>query len=182
MTPALFLVYLSTPLLPTAIQTSNPNFALESILMNFLNSSDPSQEELFKTLLQDQINTNSYVLHLIGSNTLTATYQSIYANWHSLNLPLIAFQYTQWTSFTTWLIIFPGLPIDSIPPVELLCTDITRLKQVYQSIVGCINWPETCTWPDIAPAQKFIDSYINYTHPQHYKATVHSNKYITSTN
>ena len=38
-----------------------------------------------------------------------------------------------------------GFPIDSIPPIDPLDTDISRWRQVYQIIVGCINWLATCT-------------------------------------
>ena len=69
-----------------------------------------------------------------------------------------------------------GLPIDSIPSVDPLDPDLPRQKQVYQIIVGCISWLATCTQPDIAPALTFLASYINDSHPKHYKATVHSLK------
>ena len=73
-------------------------------------------------------------------------------------------------------------PIDSIPPVEPLDTDLPFQRQVNQSIVGFINWLATCTRPDIAPALTFLASYRNAPHPQHYKAAVHALKYLTSTN
>ena len=75
-----------------------------------------------------------------------------------------------------------GFPINSIPPVNPLNPDLNRRRQVYQSIVGCINWIATCTRPDIAPVLTFLASYINYPHQQHYKAAVHALKYLTSTN
>ena len=36
-----------------------------------------------------------------------------------------------------------GFPIDSINPVEPLDTDLPSRRQVYQIIVGCINWLAT---------------------------------------
>ena len=75
-----------------------------------------------------------------------------------------------------------GFPINSITPVDPLDTDLSRQKQVYKSIVGCINWLATCTRPDISPALNFLASYRNAPHPQHYKAAVHALKCITSTN
>ena len=75
-----------------------------------------------------------------------------------------------------------GFPIDSIPPVDPLNTDIPRRQQVYQIIVGCINWLATCTRPAIAPVLTFLASYRNSPHPQHYKAEIHSIKYLASTN
>ena len=75
-----------------------------------------------------------------------------------------------------------GLPIKYIPPIDPLNTDITRQKQVYQIIFGCINWLATCTCPEISPAITFLASYSNDPHPQHYKAAVHAIKCLTSTN
>ena len=83
------------------------------------------------------------------------------------------------TNMNTYYI---GSPIDPIPPVEPLDPDLPRQRQVYQRIVGCINWPATCTRPDIAPTLRFIASCSNDPHPQHYKAAVHALKYLTSTN
>ena len=75
-----------------------------------------------------------------------------------------------------------GFPIDYIPPVDPLDTDLTRQRQVFQSIVGCINWLANCTRPDIAPVLTLLASYSSSTQPQHYKAAVNSLKYLTSTN
>ena len=75
-----------------------------------------------------------------------------------------------------------GFTINSIPPVDPLDTDLNHQRQVYQIIVGCINLLATCTRPGIAPILKFLASYRNYPHQQHYKATVHALKYLTSTN
>ena len=75
-----------------------------------------------------------------------------------------------------------GFPIDSIPPIDPLYPDLPRQKQAYQGIFGCINWLATWTLPNIAPALKFLALYRNAPHPQHYKATVHTLKYLTSTN
>ena len=73
-------------------------------------------------------------------------------------------------------------PIDSIPPVDPLDPDIPCQRQVYQIIVGCINWLETCTRPEISPVLNFLASHINSPNPQHYKAEVHALKCLTSTN
>ena len=75
-----------------------------------------------------------------------------------------------------------GLPTDSIPPVDTLDPDLLRQLQVYQSIVGCINWLATCTHPNIAPVLTFLASNSNCPHPQHYKAVVYALKYLMSTN
>ena len=75
-----------------------------------------------------------------------------------------------------------GFPIDSIPTVGPLNPDLPRQRQVYQIIVGCINWLATCTHPDISPALTFLASHRNAPHPQHYKALVHAIKYLTIRN
>ena len=75
-----------------------------------------------------------------------------------------------------------GSPIDSIPIVDHLDPDLPCWREVYHIIVGCINWLETCTRPEISPALTFLASYINSPHPQHYKSVVHALKYLTSTN
>ena len=75
-----------------------------------------------------------------------------------------------------------GFLIDSIPPIDPLDPDLNREQQIYQSIVGCINWLVTCTRPDIAPVLTFLASYSNSPHQQHYKAAVHALKYLKSTN
>ena len=75
-----------------------------------------------------------------------------------------------------------GFPIDSIPPVDPLGPDLPRRWQVYQNIIGLMNWLATFTRPDIAPVLKFLASYSNYPHPQHYKSAVHALKYLTTTN
>ena len=75
-----------------------------------------------------------------------------------------------------------GFPIDYISAVDPLDPDLPHQRQVYQSIVGCINCPATCTRPDILPVITFLASYSNFLHPQHYKAAVHALKYLTSTN
>ena len=75
-----------------------------------------------------------------------------------------------------------SFPIYSIPPVDPLDPDLNRRQQVYQIIVGCINWLATCNRPNIVPVPTFNASYSNYTHPKHYKAAVNPLKYLTGTN
>ena len=77
---------------------------------------------------------------------------------------------------------FYVFPIDSIPPVDPLYPDLLCQRQVYQSIVVCINWLVAFTRPDIFPALTFLASYSNAPHPQHYKSAFHALKYLTSTN
>ena len=69
-----------------------------------------------------------------------------------------------------------GFPIDSIPLIDLLDPDLPHQKQLYQIIVGCINWLATYNLPYIAPALTFLASYRNSPCPQHYKAVIHTLK------
>jgi hypothetical protein len=48
-------------------------------------------------------------------------------------------------------------------------------------MVGCINWLATCTRPDVSPALTFLASYSNNPAHQHYKAALHTIKYLLST-
>eukprot|EP00804_Cyclotella_cryptica_P030276 CCRYP_019237-RG/>CCRYP_019237-RG protein AED:0.47 eAED:0.39 QI:0/0/0/1/0/0/2/0/316 len=48
-------------------------------------------------------------------------------------------------------------------------------------MVGCINWLATCTRPDVSPVLTFLVSYSNNPAHQHYKAALHTVKYLLST-
>ncbi|KAL7483059.1 hypothetical protein ACHAW6_008707 [Cyclotella cf. meneghiniana] len=74
-----------------------------------------------------------------------------------------------------------GIPINSIPPLPKGDPDQKRRTQVYQSIVGCINWVATCTHPDIAPALTFLASYDQNPSHSHYQAALQALKYLYST-
>eukprot|EP00804_Cyclotella_cryptica_P030273 CCRYP_019237-RA/>CCRYP_019237-RA protein AED:0.06 eAED:0.03 QI:0/0/0/1/0/0/3/0/1322 len=74
-----------------------------------------------------------------------------------------------------------GLPIDSIPPPDAKDPDQKRRTKCYQSMVGCINWLATCTRPDVSPVLTFLVSYSNNPAHQHYKAALHTVKYLLST-
>ena len=65
-------------------------------------------------------------------------------------------------------------PVDSIPTVDPLDPDLSHRKQVYQIIVGGINWLATCTRPEISPALTYLASYSNAPHQQHYKASINA--------
>ena len=75
-----------------------------------------------------------------------------------------------------------GYPINLIPNFYPLDPDLTRQNKSHQCIIGCINWIDTCTHPDISPALTFLASYSNDLHSQHYKAALHVLKYLTRTN
>ena len=152
-------------------------------------SSDPSQEVLFKNLLQEHIQVDfmgdvDYFLgtaftwlHHKDGNIVVQLCQSAFTEFtaHLLSVQN-ANKVPNMTPYRS------GFPIDSIPPVDPLDPALNRRRQVYQSIVGCINWLATCTCTDIAPVLTFIASNSNFPHQQHYKAAVHDLKYLTSTN
>ena len=152
-------------------------------------SSDPSQEVLFQNLFQEHIQVDFMgdVDYFLG-NAFTWLQQK------DGNISVYLGQ-SEFTEFTIHRFLVQsankvpnmtpyrsGFSIDYIPPVDTLDTDLNRRRQVYHSIVGCINWLATCTRPDIAPVLTFLASYSNSPHPQHYKAAVHALKYLTSTN
>ena len=66
-----------------------------------------------------------------------------------------------------------GYSINLIPPVDLLYPNITRKKQVYQSIIGGISCLVPCTHNTIDPALTFIAYNSNAPHQQRYKAALH---------
>ena len=119
-------------------------------------------------------------MRLLGSRTNTETFPSIFVTQHSLNLQTIGsrFRLPKKFNMTPYRSSFP---IDYIPLVDPLDSDIPRQRQIYWSIVGCINWFVTFTHSDITPVITLIDSYRNSPHPQHYKSAVHALKYLTST-
>ena len=152
-------------------------------------SSDPSQENLFKTLLQ--AHSQVYFMGNVDCFSGTAFTWIQHADGDiSVHLCQLAFTNfnDHWLSFHTankvpnMTLYRSGLPIDSIPPFNSLYPDLPRQKQVYLRVVRCINWLATFTRPDISPALTFIASYINSPRPQHYKAAVHFLTYLMSTN
>ena len=152
-------------------------------------SSDPSQENLFKTLLQEHIQVNfmGNVDYFLG--TAFTWLQHTDGN---ISVHICQSEFTEFTAHRFSVHSYDkvpnmtpycsGFPIDSIPPVDPLDLDLPRQKHFYHSIVVCINWLATCNRPDISPAITFLTSYSNYPHTQHYKAAVHALKYLTSTN
>ena len=152
-------------------------------------SSDPTHEDLFKTLLQEHIQVD--FMRDVGYFLSTA-FTWIQHKDGNISIHLCQSAFTEFTAhrFSVQsankvpnMTPYPsGLPIDSIPTVDPLSPYLPRQRQVYRSIVGCINWLDTWTRPEIAPAITCLVSYSNSPHPQHYKAAVHAIKYPTSTN
>ena len=183
MTPASYMVYLSTPPLLKEPHTFNTNYTLASM------SKISYLEYLFKTLLQYHIQVDfiGNVDYLLGNAFIwlqradgeISVYlcQSTFTEVADHRLSVhTANKVPNMNPYRS------GLPIDYIPPVNSLDPDLLLRKQVYQSIVGCINWLATCMCPDISPALILLASYSNAPHPQHYKSIVHALKYLTSPN
>ena len=154
-----------------------------------LYSSYPTQEDLFQTLLQEHIQVDFMVDldYFLGTEFTWIHHKDVNISVHLCQSELTEFTAHRFLvqSVNKVPIMTPyrsGLPIDSIPPVDTLNPDLPRQRQVYQSIVGCINCLATCIHPDIAAVLAFLASYRNSPHPQHYKAAVYALKYLTSNN
>ena len=151
-------------------------------------SSDPAQEALFKTLLQDHIQV--YFMVNVEYFLVTAFTWLQHAD-GNISVHLCQSSFTEFTAqnisvhtankVSNMTPYHSEFPINSIPPIDPLDPDLPRWKKIYQIIVGCINWLATCTCPDIAPALPFLASYSNAPHPKHYKVAVHTLKYLTIT-
>ena len=135
---------------------------------------DPNQEELFKSLVQEKIQVDIMVnvYYLLGTAFIWLQHTDGKISVRLCQLTFTEFSDHQFSVHTENK--FPnmtpycfGFPIDSILPIDPPDPDLPRQKQVYQSIVGWINWLETWTRHDIAPALTFLASYSNAPHPQH---------------
>jgi hypothetical protein len=74
-----------------------------------------------------------------------------------------------------------GLPIDTIPSVEMSPDDRAPLIAKMQSWLGMINWLQMCTRPDLATTFSLLASYMHCPSPGHIDAVKHVGKYILST-
>ena len=144
-------------------------------------SSDPAQEELFKTLLQEHIkvdfmvNVNyflgavfNWLQHENGNISLylwQSAFTEFTARWFSVHT------FNKVPNITPY---FSGFPIDSISPFGALYQDLPHFKQVYQSIVGCIKWLAAFACPEFSTALTLLASYKNSPHQQHYKSAIHA--------
>jgi transposase InsO family protein len=77
-----------------------------------------------------------------------------------------------------------GLPIDSIPGAPIEDFDdptFLRRREMYQSIVGSLNWLATNTRPDLAPITSFLAAYNNNPSQGHVDAALYAIKYLRQT-
>ena len=151
-------------------------------------STDPAQEELFQSELEQRIKVDfmgdvdfflgtafTWLRHDDGNLSVHLS-QTAFTEHTAHRFGIDAM--TKVPNMTPWR---SGLPIDSIPPPDPGDPDLARRTKVYQSIVGSINWLATCSRPDVSPVLTFLVSYSHAPAHQHYKAALHCLKYLYST-
>lgn len=77
-----------------------------------------------------------------------------------------------------------GLPIDSIEgasPDDDTDPTFLRRREMYQSMVGSLNWLATNTRPDLAPVTSFLAAYNNNPSQGHVDAALYAIKYLRQT-
>ncbi len=76
-----------------------------------------------------------------------------------------------------------GLPIDSLDAYtgDMEDPSFLRLRALYQSVVGSLNWLATNTRPDLAPVTSFLAGYNHVPTQRHMDAALYAIKYIRST-
>jgi hypothetical protein len=74
-----------------------------------------------------------------------------------------------------------GLPVDTIPFIEMSPKNCTTLTTKMQSWLGMINWLQMCTHPDLATIYSLLFSYMHCPSPGHLAAVKHIGKYILYT-
>ena len=189
-TPASFLVYLTTHPVLRPSQKLNPNSTLASMLTISCFIHQIQSRRTYSRYYSK--NTSKSILWKILTIFLGTAFTWLQHKDRNISIHLC---HSSLTEFTDHFFLVQstnkapnmtpycsGFPIDSIPPVDTLDPDLTCRRQFYQIIFGCINWLATCTCPGIAPVIDFLVSYSNYPHPQHYKAVVHAIEYLMSTN
>ncbi len=70
-----------------------------------------------------------------------------------------------------------GLPIDTIPHVDMTPEDHAPLIAKMQPWLGMINWLQMCTHPDLATTFSLLSSYMHHPSPGHLEAVKHVGKY-----
>ncbi len=74
-----------------------------------------------------------------------------------------------------------GLPVDTIPSIDMSPEDRAPLTAKMQSWLGMINWLQMCTRPDLATIFSLLSTHIHKPSPGHTEAVKHVGKYILST-
>lgn len=74
-----------------------------------------------------------------------------------------------------------GLPIDALPPVEMDEVKRDRLRRVYRSYNGMINWLSISTRPDVTTALSLLAQSTMMPTPSHVEAARYVGRYLKAT-
>jgi hypothetical protein len=74
-----------------------------------------------------------------------------------------------------------GLPVDTIPHIDMSPEDHASLIAKMQSWMGMLNWLQRCTHPDLATIFSLLASYMHCPSHGHLEAVKHVGRYILST-
>ena len=74
-----------------------------------------------------------------------------------------------------------GLPIDTLPPVEMAETDREKLRSRYQSVMGMLNWLSISTQPDLTTVHSLLASATQLPTPAHMDGLRHVARYVKGT-
>ena len=145
--PCLLSGVLDNPSSPENISEAQSQLHVGFYVENFVfYSSDPTQEALFKTSLQEHIQVDFMgdVNYFLGT-----TFTWLYHKDENISFHLCQLAFTEFTSHRflaqsankvpNIFLYRSGFPIDSIPPVDPLNPDLPRQRKFYQSIFGCIT-------------------------------------------
>jgi hypothetical protein len=74
-----------------------------------------------------------------------------------------------------------GLPVDSIPSVDMASKDRDQLRLKYQSLVGSLNWLAHTTRPDLSTIVSLLAQHQSCPSLGHYDAALYVAKYLATT-
>jgi hypothetical protein len=74
-----------------------------------------------------------------------------------------------------------GVPVDTIPSIDMTPKDRAPLTAKRQSWLGMINWLQMCACPDLATTFSLLYMHMHKPSPGHVEAVKHAGKYILST-
>ena len=75
-----------------------------------------------------------------------------------------------------------GLPVDSIPSIDMPNDAKNTLSVKFQSLVGSLQWLSSCTRPDIAVITSILAKYQSNPSPGHYDSGKYVLRYLLGTN
>ena len=74
-----------------------------------------------------------------------------------------------------------GLPVDSVPDIEMSTTERAELNQLLQEYVGSLNWLANQTRPDLSTITNLIAQYNSKCSPGHIESAKHVIRYLKDT-